>query len=115
MPGGTFIKGPGDKFLESTNIDCGGNNVGYISGKGDAFLELDDGSFAVVDFKTSALTQEGALSYSSQLHAYKYALENNKVIEGDPNKIKTVIDRWKFTRKTSSMNPNWYLTEIKNS
>ena len=78
MPEGTFIKGPGDKFLESTNIDCGGNNVGYISGKGDAFLELDDGSFAVVDFKTSALTKEGALSYSSQLHAYKYALENNK-------------------------------------
>ena len=78
MPEGTFIKGPGDKFLESTNIDCGGNNVGYISGKGDAFLELDDGSFAVVDFKTSALTQKGALSYSSQLHAYKYALENNK-------------------------------------
>jgi len=41
--------------------------------------------------------------------------KDNKVIEGDPNKIKTVIDRWKFTRKTSSMNPNWYLTEIKNS
>ena len=39
---------------------------------------MDDGSFAVVDFKTSALTHEGALSYSSQLHAYKYALENNK-------------------------------------
>ena len=41
--------------------------------------------------------------------------KDNKVIEGDPNKIKTVIDRWKFTRKTSSMNPNWYLAEIKNS
>ncbi len=41
--------------------------------------------------------------------------KDNKVIEGDPNKVKTVIDRWKFTRKTSSINPNWYLTEIKNS
>ena len=41
--------------------------------------------------------------------------KDNKVIEGDPNKIKTVIDRWKFTKKTSSMSPNWYLAEIKNS
>ena len=41
--------------------------------------------------------------------------KDNKIIEGDPNKIKTVIDRWKFTRKTSSSNPNWYLSEIKNS
>ena len=41
--------------------------------------------------------------------------ENNKVVEGDPNKIKTVIDKWKFTRQTSSSSPNWYLAEIKNS
>tara|TARA_B100001123_G_C15304228_1_gene1022075 strand:- start:1653 stop:2276 length:624 start_codon:yes stop_codon:yes gene_type:complete len=39
--------------------------------------------------------------------------KNDNVIEGDPNKIKTVIDRWKFTRKISSSNPNWYLAEIK--
>ena len=36
-------------------------------------------------------------------------------VEGDPNKIKTVIDHWKFTRKISSLNPNWYLADIKNS
>ena len=41
--------------------------------------------------------------------------KNNKVVEGDPNKIKTVIDKWKFTRQTSSSSPNWYLAEIKNS
>jgi Uncharacterized protein conserved in bacteria len=41
--------------------------------------------------------------------------KDNKVIEGDPNKIKTVIDHWKFTRKISSDNPNWFLAEIKNS
>ncbi len=40
---------------------------------------------------------------------------NNKVIEGDPDKIKTVIDHWKFTKKISSPSPNWYLAEIKNS
>ncbi len=41
--------------------------------------------------------------------------KDNKIVEGDPNKIKTVIDHWKFTRKISSLNPNWYLAEIKNS
>ena len=41
--------------------------------------------------------------------------KDNKIVEGDPNKIKTVIDHWKFTRKISSVNPNWYLAEIKNS
>tara|TARA_B100001029_G_C14798433_1_gene305734 strand:+ start:40 stop:645 length:606 start_codon:yes stop_codon:yes gene_type:complete len=40
--------------------------------------------------------------------------KDNKVIEGDPDKIKTVIDHWKFTKKISSSSPNWYLAEIKN-
>tara|TARA_X000000368_G_scaffold295105_1_gene234844 strand:+ start:106 stop:729 length:624 start_codon:yes stop_codon:yes gene_type:complete len=40
---------------------------------------------------------------------------DNKILDGDPNKIKTVIDHWKFTRKISSTNPNWYLAEIRNS
>ena len=39
----------------------------------------------------------------------------DKVVEGDPNKITTVIDHWKFTKKISSSSPNWYLAEIKNS
>ncbi len=41
--------------------------------------------------------------------------KDNKVIEGNPDKIKTVIDHWKFTKKISSSNPNWHLAEIKNS
>tara|TARA_B100000579_G_scaffold396793_1_gene375873 strand:+ start:330 stop:935 length:606 start_codon:yes stop_codon:yes gene_type:complete len=40
---------------------------------------------------------------------------DNKIIEGDPDKVKTVIDHWKFTKKISSANPNWYLAEIKSS
>ena len=40
---------------------------------------------------------------------------DNKIIEGDPNKIRTVIDHWKFTKKISSSNPNWHLAEIKSS
>ena len=37
---------------------------------------------------------------------------NNKVIEGNSNKIKTVTDHWKFSKKTSSQDPNWFLSEI---
>ena len=38
--------------------------------------------------------------------------ENNKIIEGNPDKIKIVTDHWKFTKTTISQNPNWYLSEI---
>ncbi len=54
------------------------------------------------------------VKFVSEIISVKKDKDNN-VIEGDPNKIKTVIDHWKFTRKTSSSNPNWYLAEIKNS
>ena len=37
---------------------------------------------------------------------------NNKIIEGNPDRIKTVTDHWKFTKSVSSKSPNWYLTEI---
>ena len=38
--------------------------------------------------------------------------KNDKVIEGDPDKIKTVTDYWKFTKNALSDNPNWFLTEV---
>ena len=38
--------------------------------------------------------------------------KDNKIIEGDPNKIKQVIDYWKFTRNILKKGPNWYLSEI---
>ena len=38
--------------------------------------------------------------------------KEDKVIEGNPDKIKTVTDYWKFSKSTSSKNPNWYLSDI---
>ena len=38
--------------------------------------------------------------------------KSNKIIEGNPDKIKTVIDQWKFTKNIFSKNPNWHLSEI---
>lgn len=37
---------------------------------------------------------------------------SDKVIEGNPDRIKTVTDQWRFTKKVSSSSPNWYLAEI---
>ena len=37
--------------------------------------------------------------------------KNNKVIEGNPDKIKTVNDVWKFSKNMWSDNINWYLVE----
>ena len=38
--------------------------------------------------------------------------KNEIIIEGDPDKIKTVTDYWKFSKNISSKNPNWFLSEI---
>ena len=38
--------------------------------------------------------------------------KDQKVIEGNPDKIKFVTDVWKFTRNINNKSPNWYLAEI---
>ena len=38
--------------------------------------------------------------------------KSKNIIEGDPDKIKTVTDYWKFSKSVLSTNPNWFLAEI---
>ena len=38
--------------------------------------------------------------------------KDNKIIEGNPDKIKFVTDIWKFSRNIKNKSPNWYLAEI---
>lgn len=38
--------------------------------------------------------------------------KEDNIIEGNPDRIKTVTDYWKFTKNALSDNPNWYLAEI---
>jgi len=40
--------------------------------------------------------------------------KNNKIIEGNPDVIKTVSDVWKFSKNMWSQNPTWYLVETSN-
>ena len=37
--------------------------------------------------------------------------KENKIVSGDPQKIKRVNDTWKFSRNVKSQNPNWELVE----
>ena len=38
--------------------------------------------------------------------------KDNKIIDGNPDKIKYVTDNWKFTKNINNKSPNWYLSEI---
>ena len=71
-------------------------------------------SSAIEKFEKTAESLFFTVKFVSEIISVKKD-NNNKIVEGDPNKIKTVIDHWKFTKKVSSINPNWYLAEIKNS
>jgi len=38
--------------------------------------------------------------------------KDDKIIDGNPDKIKFVTDIWKFTKNIKKNSPNWYLSEI---
>ena len=40
--------------------------------------------------------------------------KNNKIVEGNPDVIKTVNDVWKFSKNMWSQDPAWYLVETSN-
>ena len=37
--------------------------------------------------------------------------KNNKILSGDPEKVKKVFDTWKFIKDSKSSNPNWLLID----
>ena len=37
--------------------------------------------------------------------------KDNKIISGDPKKVKKVYDTWKFSKDSTSVNPNWLLID----
>src|SRR5258706_8047850 len=65
-----------EKSVESAIAPTDGGGGWFISGKLDSMIEFEDGSWAVVDFKTTKADPNKANVYSRQLNAYAYALEN---------------------------------------
>lgn len=72
LPSGTIEVQEG--YLKSGPIP-GAENC-YISGRFDILTKLDDGTYSVIDFKITNPDEDQIRKFSSQLHAYKFALEN---------------------------------------
>jgi Topoisomerase DNA binding C4 zinc finger/PD-(D/E)XK nuclease superfamily len=67
----------GEKWVKSENLRLSGSqSTCYISGRFDIVAELDDRSYAILDFKTGSPSTEKSAMYSRQLHSYIVALEN---------------------------------------
>jgi len=67
----------GEKWVRSRTIQMEGcKSSFFISGRFDIVATLDDGSYAVLDFKTAKPSPDKNDLYNRQLHAYTLALEN---------------------------------------
>ncbi len=67
----------GEKYVRSQTIQLPNHDTTcYISGRFDIVVSFEDGTYGVIDFKTSDPSKESAYLYSRQLHAYAYALEH---------------------------------------
>jgi hypothetical protein len=75
LPPGKVILG--GKWVESTPIRLQGSEIScFIRGIFDSVLQFDDGSYGVIDFKTSEPNPKHVEFYGRQLRAYAYALEH---------------------------------------
>ena len=67
----------GEKNVRSSIIQLPKHDATcYISGRFDVVVSFEDGTYGVIDYKTSNPSRESARMYSRQLHAYAYALEH---------------------------------------
>lgn len=103
-------------FLKSQPIpgaeDC------YISGRFDVLTRLGDGTYTVIDFKITNPDENQIRKFSSQLHAYKFALENPAtgkppvkvskmgLVSVSPESIKHIDGKLVFTAT-----PKWHSIE----
>jgi len=66
-----------EKWVKSSPIIFAGiSSQCVIRGRFDAVVAFEDGSYGIIDYKTSDASSEKAAFYSRQLSAYAYALEN---------------------------------------
>eukprot|EP00178_Gracilaria_changii_P024173 TRINITY_DN728_c0_g3_i2.p1 TRINITY_DN728_c0_g3~~TRINITY_DN728_c0_g3_i2.p1 ORF type:complete len:292 (-),score=29.93 TRINITY_DN728_c0_g3_i2:1912-2787(-) len=76
MRPGTILCEEDDPWIEGQPIFPPGHSHSvYIRGKIDALVRFDDGTYGVIDFKTSSAASSSSI-YARQLHAYATALEN---------------------------------------
>ena len=72
--------------------------IGIKESSVEKYEKIKDNLFATVNFVAEVISVKKD--------------SENKIIEGNPDKIKFVTDSWKFTRNIKQKDPNWYLSEI---
>jgi len=85
-------------YRKKENIKSELTFIGFKESKVEKFEKINDKYFSTVKIVCEIISVKKD--------------KNEAIIEGDPDKIKTVTDHWKFTKNISSQNPNWFLAEI---
>ena len=86
------------KARNKENIKSEFTFIGVKESSVEKYEKIKDNLFATVKFVAEVISVKRD--------------KENKIIEGNPDKIKTVTDHWKFSRNVFSKKPNWYLAEI---
>ncbi len=86
------------KSRKKDNIKSEFTFIGVKESSVEKYEKIKDNLFATVKFVAEVISVKKD--------------KNNKIIEGNPDKIKFVTDSWKFTKNINNKSPNWYLSEI---
>ena len=86
------------KVRNKNNIKSDFTFIGVKESSVEKYEKVKDNLFATVKFVAEVISVKRD--------------KENKIIEGNPDKIKFVSDNWKFTRNVNQKSPNWYLSEI---
>ncbi len=86
------------KARNKDNIKSEFTFIGVKESSVEKYEKIKDNLFATVKFVAEVISVKRD--------------KENKIIEGNPDKIKFVSDNWKFTKNVDQKSPNWYLSEI---
>ena len=86
------------KSRNKENIKSEFTFIGIKESSVEKYEKIKDNLFATVKFVAEVISVKRD--------------KENKIIEGNPDKIKFVTDSWKFTKNINNKSPNWYLSEI---
>ena len=86
------------KLRNKDNIKSEFTFIGVKESSLEKYDKIKDNLFATVKFAAEVISVKKD--------------KDNKIIEGNPDKIKFVTDNWKFTKNINNKSPNWYLSEI---
>ena len=111
----SFANGDVKKLKSLLTISMNNNFSGAIELRNKEKIKSD---FTFIGIKESSVEKyekvKDELSATVKFVAEVISVKkkDDKIIEGNPDKIKFVTDVWKFTRNINNKSPNWILAEI---